>query len=179
MSELTPEDFVKAWRDAGAARWFYKDPAFDDALRERFLGLHERAARGELDGATSRAEGALGVVLLLDQFPRNAFRGTARVYATDALAKAHADRAIAAGFDARVPPELRFFFYLPFAHSERLEDQDRSVELHERAGVDASHAVGHRDIIRRFGRFPHRAAILGRDVTREEREFLDSGGFAG
>lgn len=180
MSErdATPEDVVSYWREAGEQQWFGKDPAFDAAFRERFLALHEAAARGDLDRWAVTAEGTLALVILLDQFPRNAFRGTPRMYATDARARTVAARAVDTMLDAEVPAALRFFIYLPFAHSESLADQERSVRLHGALG-DTSHAEGHRDIVRRFGRFPHRNEILGRETTAEERAFLDGGGFSG
>jgi uncharacterized protein (DUF924 family) len=177
-STTTAAEVVTFWREAGPSRWFSKSDAFDAEFRERFLAAHEDAAAGRLESWTLSAEGALALVVLLDQFPRNSFRGTARMYATDPLALAQAERAIEAGFDEQVDPNLRFFFYLPFEHSERMEDQDRSLTLHERIGF-AEYAGHHRDIIRRFGRFPHRNAVLGRTTTPEEQEFLDGGGFAG
>lgn len=171
---------VAFWRDAGQRLWFAKDDAFDRRFRERFLFLHEAAARGELMGWLATAEGALALVVLLDQFPRNAFRGTPRRYATDALARTVAGAAIEAGHDSQVPEELQLFFYLPFGHSEDLADQERAVALIRRLGQpNLSHAERHRDIIRRFGRFPHRNPILGRSMRPEEQQFLDQGGFAG
>ncbi|MBN8615865.1 MAG: DUF924 family protein [Deltaproteobacteria bacterium] len=174
----SPTDVVTFWRDAGPERWFNKDETFDATFRDTFLRTHEIAAAGALEGWLDDHEGALALLVLLDQFPRNAFRGTARMYATDPLARRYADRAIELGHDERVDPAMRFFFYLPFAHSESLEDQDRSVALHERIH-ETQHANGHRDIIRRFGRFPHRNALLGRETTAEEKAFLDEGGFGG
>jgi uncharacterized protein (DUF924 family) len=142
--------------------------------------LHEAAARGELNGWLATEDGALALMVLLDQFPRNAFRGTPRMYATDALARELANTAIAAGHDRAVDAQLQLFFYLPFGHSENPADQERSVALAQRLGQPSlSHAEGHRDIIRRFGRFPHRNPILGRGMRPEEQEFLDKGGFAG
>jgi uncharacterized protein (DUF924 family) len=171
---------VRFWVDAGPKRWFAKDPSFDRAFRERFLRLHEAAARRELSHWLKTAEGALGLCLLLDQFPRNAFRGTPRMYATDELAREVARLAIEAGHDRAVSADLALFVYLPFAHSESLADQERSVELMKRIGkANLGHAEGHREIVRRFGRFPHRNPILGRVMTTEERRFLDSGGFSG
>ena len=170
---------VEFWRSAGPERWFAKDPAFDRRFRERFLELYERAARGDLDGWLATARGALALCLLLDQFPRNAFRGTPRMYASDERARAAANAAIEAGHDGQLG-ELAVFIYLPFGHSEILADQDRSVELTKRLGArHAEHAEGHRAIVRRFGRFPHRNAILGRPMRPEEQRFLDDGGFAG
>lgn len=171
---------VAFWDDAGPRLWFAKDDAFDNRFRERFLELHERAARRELDQWNATPEGALALLILLDQFPRNSFRGTPRMYATDAAARALAAAAIAAGHDRAVAVELQKFFYLPFGHSEDLADQERGVELCRRLGQpDIGMAEHHRDIVRRFGRFPHRNAILGRPSTREEVEYLANGGYAG
>lgn len=173
-------DVVRFWREAGTGQWFTKDPAFDRRFRERFLNLHLAAARRELDDWAGTAEGALALLILLDQFPRNAFRGTGHMYATDPLARHFARRAHEARHIDAVDPVLRLFFCLPLAHSEDLADQDLSVELNSALGPDArSHAEGHRDIIRRFGRFPHRNALLGRQTTAQEQVFLDQGGFAG
>jgi uncharacterized protein (DUF924 family) len=171
---------VEFWTAAGPERWFAKDDAFDREFCECFLSLHERAARGELDHWLDSATAALALILLLDQFPRNSFRGTPRMYATDQLAVHHADRAIACGYDRHVEPQLQPFFYLPLSHSESLADQDRSVALNERFGPEVSeHAIGHAVIVRRFGRFPHRNAILGRTSSEAELAFLREGGFAG
>ncbi|ROQ00413.1 uncharacterized protein (DUF924 family) [Stella humosa] len=171
---------VAFWRAAGRERWFTKDAAFDAMFRDRYLDLHFAAARRELDAWGATAEGALARLLLLDQFPRNAFRGTGHMYATDPLARLAADQAVAAGLDQAVELELRVFFYLPFAHSEVLADQDRSLALNERLGGDyPGHAARHRDIVLRFGRFPHRNPILGRTTTAAEAAFLAEGGFAG
>jgi uncharacterized protein (DUF924 family) len=171
---------VEFWREAGPRLWFAKDDAFDKRFRERFLGSHEAASRGELAGWANSADGALALVILLDQFPRNAFRRTTRMYATDGHARLVADAAVKAGHDLAVDDKLAKFFYLPFAHSEDLADQERSVALVRRLGEpDLSHALGHRDIIRRFGRFPHRNPILGRSMTPEEQHYLDTGGYKG
>ena len=173
-------EVVAFWRDAGSAMWFAKDEAFDRRFRERFLALHEAAARGDLAAWTRTAEGSLALLVLLDQFPRNAFRGTARMYATDALARKIASDAIAAGQDRAVSDELALFIYLPFGHSELLQDQERSVALSQRLGQPGiAHAEHHRDIIRRFGRFPHRNPILGRAMRAEEQAYLDQGGYRG
>ncbi|MFM9846008.1 MAG: DUF924 family protein [Hyphomicrobiaceae bacterium] len=171
---------VAFWSEAGPSLWFAKDDAFDRRFRERFASLYEAAARGELSGWQATAEGTLGLLILLDQYPRNSFRGTPRMYATDPLAREVAAAAIDAGHDRGVPIELALFFYLPFGHSEHLADQERSVALAQRLGQpNLSHAERHRDIIRRFGRFPHRNPILGRAMRREEQEYLDKGGYAG
>ena len=182
MSEVaTAQDIVAFWRAAGPDRWFEKDEAFDEACRKRFLPTYEAAARGDLPEWETTPEGSLATVLLLDQFPRNMFRGQAHAYDTDAAARAVADRALARGFDQQVPEPERRFFYLPFMHSEVLADQERCVELARRYGDDefTRYADDHADIVRRFGRFPHRNAMLDRTTTAAEQAFLDDGGFAG
>ena len=171
---------VEFWRQAGPSKWFAKDGEFDRLFRERLLSTHEAAARGELEAWLSTPYGSLALVLLLDQFPRNAFRDTPRMYATDQHARASAATAIAAGHDRSVCRDLRLFLYLPFGHSEDLADQARSVALAEGLGEpDLSHAKRHHDIIVRFGRFPHRNRILGRAMTPDEQRYLDEGGYAG
>lgn len=176
----TPTDVVHFWREAGPSRWFRKDTVFDSQFRARFLVTHEAAARGELAHWTDTAEGALALLILLDQFPRNCFRGSPRTHESDGQAREVALKAIAAGLDRQVEPMLRNFFYLPLMHSESLADQDRAVELTRPLGDEAlRHALTHRDIIEKFGRFPHRNALLGRETTPEEQRFLDAGGFAG
>jgi uncharacterized protein (DUF924 family) len=176
----TPNTVVAFWREAGPSRWFTKNAAFDAEFRQRFEALHFAAAARELDNWAGSAEGALALLLLLDQFPRNCFRGTAHMYATDPLARHFARQALAAGLDQQVEAALRLFFYLPLAHSENMVDQDLSVQQHLGLGAEMSrHALGHRDIVARFGRFPHRNAMLGRESTAEEQAFLNAGGFAG
>ncbi len=171
---------TRFWREAGLEAWFGKDEAFDAALRDRFLDLHFAAARRELDGWIEHPESALALMVLLDQVPRNCFRGTGHMFATDPLARHYAQQAIGKGHDLAVEADIRVFFYLPFEHSEDLDDQKRSVELH-RANAEAylKYAVDHLEIIERFGRFPHRNPQLGRDTTAAEKAFLDGGGFAG
>ncbi|TGT42549.1 DUF924 family protein [Mesorhizobium sp. M8A.F.Ca.ET.165.01.1.1] len=171
---------TKFWRDAGEDAWFEKNDAFDADFRARFLDLHYAAARRECDDWSGHAEGSLALMILLDQFPRNCFRGTGHMFATDPLAKHFAQKAVAAGHDLALEPEVRVFLYLPFEHSENLADQDRSVELHTaRAEFNLKYALEHRDIIQRFGRFPHRNKMLGRETTAEEKAFLDDDGFSG
>jgi uncharacterized protein (DUF924 family) len=175
-----PDDVIRFWRDAGAARWFKRDDAFDAEFRDRFLAAHEAAANGQLQNWSETPQGALALVLLLDQFPRNAFRGTPRVYATDVMARDIADAALAAGHDRQVDPELRRFLYIPFMHSERLTDQERSLALNEGEGGEALRwARHHHDVVQRFGRFPHRNTVLGRVSTPEETQFLQEDGFTG
>lgn len=161
--------------------WFQKSPAFDDGIRTRFLDLYEAAAAGGLDHWQGERGDCLALVLVLDQFPRNLFRHpgpeAARAYATDARALALARQAVAAGFDRGLPDAWRMFFYLPFEHSESLADQERALELF--AGhPNHEWARKHWEIVRRFGRFPHRNAALGRESTAEEIEFLEQPGSA-
>jgi len=172
------EAVIACWKRAGPARWFARDEAFDAMLRERFLEAHFAAARGEDEEWLETADGALALVLLLDQVPRNLFRGSAHAFATDPLARRVAAHAIAEGFDAKVDPALRIFFYMPFEHSEAIADQDRAVALCEALG-DANYigyAHKHRDVIARFGRFPHRNVALGRASTEAEASWLAAGG---
>jgi uncharacterized protein (DUF924 family) len=173
----TPDDVLAFWRQAGPDRWFSKDEAFDQACRERFLLTYEAAARGDLNEWELTADGSLALVLLLDQFPRNMFRGTPLAFATDALALAAARHAIASGYDRNWLRVEKIFGYLPFEHSEALADQQLACELMRPLGEEQyDYAVRHKDIIERFGRFPHRNAILGRESTPEEIEFLKQPG---
>ena len=166
----------------GRKAWFQKTPEFDHEIRDRFLPLHERAAAGELDEWQAQAPDCLALVITLDQFPRNLFRGQARAFACDAQALGAARRALELGHDAAMLPVERLFLYLPFEHSESLEDQWRAIALigrlapwPETAGT-FSYAVRHWEIVRRFGRFPHRNSALGRASTPEEIEFLQQPG---
>lgn len=182
MAELDARALAvtKFWRDAGEDTWFEKNDAFDADFRNRFLDLHHAAARRECDDWNLHAEGSLALMILLDQFPRNCFRGTGHMYATDPLALHFANRAIAAGQDLALQEVVRVFLYLPFEHSESLADQHRSVELTTaRAPEYLKYAEEHLEIIERFGRFPHRNRMLGRETTPEEEAFLNDGGFSG
>jgi uncharacterized protein (DUF924 family) len=179
--EAIPADILSFWRDAGSDRWYRRDDAFDAEVRARYLDLWRKAAAGELSSWEATDEGALALTIVLDQFPRNMFRGDARAYSSDALARDVAARAIDRGVDTRIEPALFEFLYMPFMHSEHLPDQLRCIELFrgtENAG-NLGYAKHHADIIRRFGRFPHRNRILGRRTTPEEQAFLDAGGFSG
>jgi uncharacterized protein (DUF924 family) len=175
-----PHEIVSFWREAGPDRWFKKDTAFDEEIRRRFLPTYETAAAGKLRDWEQSAEGALALLILLDQFPRNMFRGDKRAFVADSVARAVAAGALIKGFDGQVG-DMRSFFYLPFEHSEDMADQERCIALYTAAGDDdgLKWAKLHADIIRRFGRFPHRNAALGRATTLEEQAFLDAGGFAG
>ena len=177
---IQPLNIIGFWRDAGPGAWFKKNPAFDEKCRA-FEPAHHAAARGEYASWEQTAEGALALCLLLDQIPRNIFRGSAHAFATDPLALAIARRALNAGFDKTIDMPLRIFFYLPLEHAEDAGAQAQSMALFQATGIDeyVRFAAMHRDIIARFGRFPHRNAALARVTTAEEAEFLKSGGFAG
>jgi uncharacterized protein (DUF924 family) len=197
MAEALPEraqaliDFwfgpvVDPERESHRKIWFGGPPEFDDELRHLFLADYECAAAGAFGAWEAAPESALALVLLLDQIPRNIFRNTPRSYVTDALALAVADRALARGFDQAVPPAWRKFFYMPLHHSENVEDQRRSVLLfdsvredhdpgdrEERGGL-RRYGLPYLEVIERFGRFPHRNAILGRTSTPEEIAFMET-----
>lgn len=176
---IVPNEVVAFWR-ASSDRWFEKDAAFDAAFRDGFLDLHMAVAARRYDDWMETPQDTLALLILTDQFPRNAFRGTAHMFATDPLAHYYARLSLDAGHMARVEPDLRLFFCLPFAHSEDLADQELSMRLNAGLGQPwLEHAKGHRDIIRRFGRFPHRNPVLGRTTTPEEDVYLKGGGFQG
>ena len=177
----TPAGVLAFWREAGPDRWYKKDGAFDNEVRRRYLGLWQEAAAGKLSSWEASDDGALALTIVLDQFPRNMFRGDLRTYATDPLAREVAGRAIDRGADARIDPALLEFLYMPLMHSEDLPDQLRCVELFRKAGNpdNLKYAEDHADIVRRFGRFPHRNRMLDRATTVEEQAFLDGGGFSG
>jgi len=179
--QVTPAEIVTFWREAGYESWFTKNDGFDETVRAKFLPVQEAAARGELAAWEDSAEGALALLLLLDQFPRNMFRGSARSFTTDPLARAVAQRTLLRGFDQAIENPMRQFFYLPFMHSESLADQEHCVRLYQEldSPKQLKYATDHRDIIAKFGRFPHRNALLGRQTTPDEQAFLDGGGFAG
>jgi uncharacterized protein (DUF924 family) len=182
MTALLPNaaDIVDFWRDAGPKRWFAKDAQFDADFKARFEAAHHAAAARALDHWAEDAEGALALLVLLDQFPRNAWRGNPHAFATDGLARAMASAAIAAGLDQHHEPGLRAFFYIPFMHSEALADQERSVALNAALDPETQrYARHHRGIIERFGRFPHRNRLLGRESSAEELRFIEDGGFSG
>ncbi|WP_029087219.1 DUF924 family protein [Brevundimonas aveniformis] len=176
-----PADIIAFWREAGPEKWFAKDDAFDAAFRDRFRDDHLAAARRERDGWAETPDGSLALCLLLDQWPRNCFRGTGHAFATDPLARLFARRAVAAGHDQAFEEELRPFFYLPFQHSEDPADQEQSLALFAALTTpDADKwARHHHGVIVRFGRFPHRNAALGRITTPQEAAFLEADGFRG
>lgn len=175
---VTPESINRFWLDEiGEKGWYVRSDALDDTIRQRFLPVWERAA-DLAPGWARTPEGALAALILTDQFPRNMFREDARAFDTDPLARSLAREAVENGFHLRIEPPGRQFFYLPFEHSEDLADQDRSVALFEAAGDKTflPYATSHREAIRKFGRFPHRNAALGRVNTPEEQAWLDAGG---
>ena len=176
----TPQEVLDFWFGVDPKKWYVKDETFDASIRTRFLPTYEAAAAGKLADWEATPESALALVIVLDQFPRNMFRGSPRTFATDTVALAVAKRALARDFDRQLELARRNFLYLPFMHSEHLADQLRCIELSRKAGraESAKWAEHHADIIRRFGRFPHRNRLLGRATTPEEQVFLDQGGFS-
>jgi uncharacterized protein (DUF924 family) len=181
QSIAAPAEVLAFWLGAGPDKWYRKDESFDAEIRARFLPTYEAAVSGRLADWEASAEGALALLIVLDQFPRNMFRGSARIYAADPQARTAAARAIDNGFDQRYTVPERRFFYMPLMHSEDLADHERCIALCRAAG-DADGlwwAEHHADISRRFGRFPHRNTILGRATRAEEQAFIDGGGFAG
>jgi uncharacterized protein (DUF924 family) len=175
------QDVLGFWfATSSKAHWFERSDAFDVEVRSRLGPLHERAMAGEIDGWASNPKGLLALVILFDQVPRNIHRGTPLAFATDAKALALARLAVDRGLDTGFETDERLFLYLPFEHSEQLADQERSVALFRALG-DANYldyAIRHRDVIARFGRFPHRNAVLGRASTAAERAFLEEPGSA-
>jgi uncharacterized protein (DUF924 family) len=180
-TDITPSDVVAFWKEAGPSKWFAKEDAFDALFHDRFRDTHFAAARRELDHWAKTPEGTLALLILLDQFPRNCFRGTGHAFATDPLARMFAIRALDAGFDRAMENDLRRFFYLPLQHAEDRVLQDRQVALFQamERPADDRWAEHHHAVIERFGRFPHRNRALGRETTAEEKAFLEADGFRG
>ena len=176
-----PNDILQFWTNAGSARWYAKNARFDEAIRLKFEAVHHRAAQGKYDAWAQTPEGTLALLILLDQFPRNLYRDSAHAFATDPKARAIARPAAEKGWHLAVAPAMRQFMLLPFEHSEDLADQDFGLAL--AADLDDPEVMKwmriHRDIIVRFGRFPHRNPALGRVTTPQEQAFLDDGGFGG
>lgn len=174
-------DVIAFWREAGQARWFARDAELDRQIQSRFSALHTEAAAGRLDTWARTPDGSLALLLLLDQFSRNLYRGSARAFAQDEAARRIARKAIADGFDLETDPALRQFFYLPFMHSECILDQGLCVRLFHALGdpENLHFARLHEKIVRRFGRFPHRNDALGRHNSPAEITYLEAGGFSG
>jgi uncharacterized protein (DUF924 family) len=174
-------DVIGFWfEELGRTRWFDRDDEVDRAIRDRFLLLYEVLATWPAHDALASPERALATVLVLDQFPRNIFRNTPQAFEADEMARAVANGAIARGLDKALVPEQRIFLYLPFEHGEDQADQARSVALISTLGDDefTRYALAHKAVIDRFGRFPHRNAVLGRTSTPEEEAFLKQPGSA-
>lgn len=173
-------EILEFWKRIGPKGWYEVDPAVDREITERWGELWETARAGGLHEWRADARSCLALLLLLDQFPRNMFRGDARAFASDARARAVARGAIDAGFDKSIPAPERQFFYLPLMHSEVSADQDQCVRLVllNLGKTDTlTHARAHRAVIRQFGRFPYRNAALGRETTQAEAAFLEAGGY--
>lgn len=174
---IHPAEVLTFWFAPGVQPlWFAATLDFDEQLRARLLETYRAAAAGQLTDWEATPEGALALVIVLDQFPLNLFRGQPESFATEAAARAVADRAIGQGFDQALPPIQRQFLYLPFMHSEALADQECSVWLYQQPGLEENlrFARHHHDLIQRFGRFPHRNAILGRASTADKLAYLTS-----
>lgn len=168
---MTPRDVLDFWFEQDRKTWFEKNPAFDETIRSRFLPLYEKAIDGQLEDWRNGPKRCLALVIVLDQFPRNMFRATARAFAADSSARDAARVIVNRGWDEAFSPDERMFAYLPFEHSEAMEDQELSLKLFQ-GNPNFAWARKHWEIIRRFGRFPHRNAALGRASTPEEIEFL-------
>ena len=179
MPAQSPDGVLDFWfSDAARPHWFVRSEAFDARVRDVLGPLHAQAARGELEHWAADPRGALALILLLDQAPRNLHRGSADAFATDAAALRHTRAAVDLGHDRELGEEERVFLYLPFEHSESLADQDRCLALLSamQNPLWLDYADGHRQIIARFGRFPHRNAVVGRESTDEELAFLKQPG---
>ncbi|MEM9332082.1 MAG: DUF924 family protein [Pseudomonadota bacterium] len=180
--QISSDDVLDFWAELGDEGWWKKDLDVDAKIQERFGTLHQQACDGQLAAWETTSNGALALIILLDQFSRNMFRGSPKSFSQDALALEIAKRAIDKGLDKDCREELRVFFYLPYEHCEAIAEQEKSVQLqHSIRSSEESlkAALEHRDIVRRFGRFPHRNPVLGRHTTPAEQAFLDGGGFKG
>lgn len=170
MPIASPHDVLTFWFAPGQSdRWYAKDEAFDAEIRQRFLATYEAACSGQLDAWREGPDSLLALIIVLDQFPRNMFRGSARAFAFDAQAARFTREGIERGFDGVLSEAQLEFFYMPLMHSESLSDHDL---LCERGRGDDPYELQHREIIARFGRYPHRNAVLGRDSTPEEASYL-------
>ncbi|MBN66567.1 MAG: hypothetical protein CMM94_03250 [Rickettsiales bacterium] len=174
---ISPHDIIEFWFAPGMeTRWFTKDAALDHEIKERFLLTYRQGRDGELDGWKSEARPALALILLLDQFPRNIFRDDPRAFATDAQALAVVRYGLQNGYDNEYTPSQCQFFYMPMMHSELLDDQEHSVDLYQRLGLEEAYdyAIQHRNVVAEYDRFPHRNAILGRPNSPAEERYLQS-----
>ena len=181
-NKLNYNDILSFWSSIGHEGWWTKSDELDAKMIDQFSELHEQAASGKLDGWADTPDGALALIIILDQFSRNMFRGDSKTFAQDEKALTLAKECIAKGLDQKCREDLRLFFYLPYEHSERIADQEQSVLLqyaNDGSPETMKAALEHREIIQRFGRFPHRNDVLGRHTTPAERAYLDGGGFKG
>ena len=181
MQNEAANEILKFWQEAGPSAWWRKNVEFDEQIVNRFSDLHEQARLRQLDHWCDNPQSCLAVILVLDQFSRNMFRNSPKTFAQDEYALELAKYGVENGYDTAQNHALFGFFHLPFMHSEVLDDQQQCVELIRKGGNEGSlkAAIEHEEIIKRFGRFPHRNIVLGRKTTAEEQEFLDGGGFSG
>lgn len=180
ITGVAPNDVIQFWLGAGEEKWYKKDEAFDAQIRDRFEAVWKEAHAGRLQGWGTNPPDALALIILTDQFPRNMYRDDARAFATDDQAKEMACYMINHGWDKKIAEPERQFVYMPFMHSERLTDQDHSVRLMKErmtTGNNLLHARAHREVIRKFSRFPYRNDALGRTSTEAEKTFMDNGGY--
>lgn len=182
MADLpSSQQVLDFWFSAGPKKWFTKDDAFDGHIREQFLSLHQEAASGNVDNWSSTAEGTLALIIVLDQFSRNLHRNSPLAFASDAKALVLSQTAIDKRQDVEFPQDVRSWIYMPFMHAEELKMQEKCIELFSTIDSPGNMkaAITHCDIIRQFGRFPHRNEVLGRTSSAEELKFLGDGGFSG
>ena len=182
MEDINPQDVLNFWQSVGPDGWWKKDETLDTEITNRFSNLHEQISTGQKENWLETPNGALASIIVLDQFSRNMFRGSNRAFAQDTQALMISKQGIEKGFDAKIEGELRIFYYLPFEHSENIREQEISVKLQYAIGDSPEAmkaALEHREIISRFGRFPHRNVVLGRHTTPAEQAYLDGGGFKG
>ncbi|GLQ24798.1 hypothetical protein GCM10007853_26720 [Algimonas ampicilliniresistens] len=181
---ITPSDVLDFWfADETKAHWFNSTPSFDAEISQTFQAAAETLAKGPFPHPVweADAQSALALIIMLDQFPRNMFRGSPRAFAWDGHALGVTDRMVDSGWDLEIPTKKRSFVYMPLMHAEDLTAQNRCVELSgsrlDDGGSTLRHAKAHRDVIEKFRRFPYRNAVLGRDSTPEEYDFLKNGGY--
>jgi len=179
---INPSDIITFWQDeVGPAGWYIVDPALDQKIRDRFLDFWHDVRAGEYDDWAGNPEGSLAMLIAIDQFPRNMFRGSGDSFATDSKARCIAKRAIFAAYDQKIPEPMRQFFYLPLMHSEVLADQDTCMRMYKLNMTGEGrflHPRAHREVIRKFGRFPYRNKAMGRLSTLAEKDYIAAGGYS-
>ncbi len=179
---INPSDIITFWQDeVGPAGWYIIDPALDQKIRDRYIDFWHDVRAGEYDDWAGNPEGSLAMLIAIDQFPRNMFRGSGDSFATDSKARCIAKRAIFASYDQKIPEPMRQFFYLPLMHSEVLADQDTCMRMFKlnMSGEDRFlHPRAHREVIRKFGRFPYRNKAMGRLSTSAEKDYIAAGGYS-